>query len=249
MTRDTVTILTSLSHPLTKAIVPSAGGGIETRTQQNVKFYSGEEIEVADLRAFAEVLERTSADPYKCVVRGAIAPGTNRERMLRRKFSKDDTPATLLEQARRWVLFDVDGIALPPDFDPLVDPARTVSFVRAKLPSCFHAVACWYQFTGSAGIKPGLHIRLGFWLDRPLDEAELKRWLAQKLPEPGKPAKSWFREYPVDPAVFTTAQPIYVAAPIIKQGARPVRRPLRQIRHSRWCSGDCSRSAHRGAAA
>ncbi|MCC8945438.1 hypothetical protein H8A97_10075 [Bradyrhizobium sp. Arg62] len=220
MMSDTVTILTSLSHPLTKTIVPTAAGGIETRTQQNVKFYSGEEIEVASLRDLAEVLEKASADPYECVVRGAIAPGTNRERMLRRKFSKEDAPATLLEQARRWVLFDIDGVGLPPGFDPLVDPTQTVVLVRSKLPPCFHAAACWYQFTGSAGIKPGLHIRLGFWLDLPLGEAELKRWLAQKVPEPGKPSKAWFREYPVDPAVFTTAQPIYVAAPIIKQGAR-----------------------------
>lgn len=217
---DTVTVLTSLSRPLTKTIVRGRDGSIETRTQQNVKFYRGEELSVSSIRDFADLLERTSVDPRKCVVRGAIAPGIDRERMLRRKFPKDDGPATLVEKPRRWILFDIDGVALPADFDPLAIPADTVKLVRAKLAPCFHNVACWYQYTGSAGIKPGLHIRLGFWLDRPLGEVELKQWLGQKVPEPGKATKTWFREYPVDPAVFTTVQPIYVAAPIVEAGAQ-----------------------------
>jgi hypothetical protein len=81
---DTVTVLTSLSRPLTKTIVKGSAGGIETRTQQNVKFYRGEEFSVSAIRDFVDLLERISADPRKCVVRGAIASGTARERMLRR---------------------------------------------------------------------------------------------------------------------------------------------------------------------
>lgn len=220
MNGDTITVLKSLSSPLTKTIVATAAGGVETRTQQNVKFYSGEEVEATDIRSFAAVLENISSDPYKCVVRGAITPGTNRKRMLRRTLSKESEPPTLIETARRWLLLDVDGFATPADFDPLADPGATVKRVRSRLPACFQEATCWYQFTGSAGIKPGLHIRLGFWLDQPLKETELKQWLARKIAEPGKSSKSWFREYPIDPAVFTTAQPIYVAAPIIKVGAR-----------------------------
>ncbi|KGT77152.1 hypothetical protein MA20_21305 [Bradyrhizobium japonicum] len=220
MMSDTVTVLTSLSRPLTKTIIKGSAGGIETRTQQNVKFYRGEEFSVSGIRDFAELLEKISPDPRKCVVRGAIAPGTDRERMLRRKFPKSGEQATLIETPRRWILFDVDGVALPSALDPLASPTDTVKLVRAKLPPCFHDVTCWYQYTGSAGIKPGLHIRIGFWLDRSLDEAELKQWLGQKVPEPGKAAKTWFREYPVDPAVFTTVQPIYVAAPIVEAGAQ-----------------------------
>lgn len=219
MSADTVTVLTSLSLPLAKTIVRTDAGG-ETRTRQLVKFYKGEELEVFDIRTFAAVLEKASADPHKCVVRGAIAPGVDRGRMLRRKYAKDGEPATLVERPRAWLLMDVDKLALPAGFDPFADPVETVRWVRSKMPVCFHAATCWYQFTGSAGIKPGLHIRLGFWLDRPLGEAELKRWLAQKVAEPGKSAKTWFREHPVDPAVFTTAQPIYVATPIIEAGAQ-----------------------------
>lgn len=219
MSADTVTVLTSLSLPLAKTIVRTDAGG-ETRTRQLVKFYRGEELEVCDIRTLAAVLEKASADPHKCVVRGAIAPGVDRERMLRRKYPKDGEPETLVERPRVWLLVDVDKLALPVGFDPFADPVETVRWVRSKMPACFHAATCWYQFTGSAGIKPGLHIRLGFWLDRPLGEAELKRWLAQKVAEPGKSAKTWFREYPVDPAVFATAQPIYVATPIIEAGAQ-----------------------------
>ena len=219
MSTELVTVLTSLGRPLAKRIIRTDAGDLETRTQQNVKFYRGEEFAVSDVRTFASLLEKVSAGSHKCVVRGAIAPGTFRERMLRRKYSKDEEPATLVEQSRLWLLLDIDGVALPAGFDALADPAATVGLVCARLPACFHSVTYWYQFTSSAGIKPGLHIRLGFWLDRPLGEMELKQWLGQKVSEPGKAAKDRFREYPVDPSVFTTAIPIYVAGPVIEAGA------------------------------
>ena len=220
MSSDTVTVLTSLSHPLTKTIVKTETGMV-TRTSQNVRFYKGDEIEVDGIRSFAALLEKISANAQKCVVRGAIAPGTNRARMLRRKFPKPDAGevATLLEVPHHWLLCDFDGVELPPGFDPFANPPHTARFVASKLPECFRDASLWYQFTAGAGIKPGLHIRLGFWLDRPLGEDELKRWLAQKVAEQGRSRRSWFREYPVDPAFFGTAQPNYIAAPIIGAGA------------------------------
>lgn len=228
---DTVTVLTSLSHALTKKIVKTEVG-LATRTSQNVLYYRGEEIEVSDIRSLAALLEAVSTDPQKCVVRGAIAAGTNRARMLRRKFPKPevDEAATLLEQPRSWLLCDFDGVELPSGFDPFADPVETARLVAAKLPGCFHGASLWYQFTASAGIKPGLHIRLGYWLDRALGESELKLWLGQKIAEPGRSRKDWFKEFPVDTSFFGTVQPNYIAAPIIGRGAHD---PL---------AGSCARS-------
>lgn len=230
MSCDTVTVLTSLGGPLAKRITRNAAGHLEINTRQNITWYKGEEHSVSNIRTFAALLDRVSIDARNCLVRGAIAPSANRSRMLRRNLVRDGVPATLLEKARRWILFDIDGIGLPAEFDPLADPTATVRLVRGKLPTCFHAVTCWYQFTSGAGVKPGLHIRLGFWLDRSLGETDLKSWLCQRVPEAGKPRKDWYREYPVDPAVFRTAQPIYVAAPIIEE---PAQDPL---------AGRCARS-------
>jgi hypothetical protein len=69
---------------------------------------------------------------------------------------------------------------------------------------------CATQLTSSAGLAPGVRIRLGFWLDRPAGRLLLQRWLA---------------EAPVDPSVFRAVQPIYVARPLLRGGVRdPVRR-------------------------
>jgi hypothetical protein len=58
--------------------------------------------------------------------------------------------------------------------------------------------------TSSAGIKPGIRLRLWYWLDRPVSDAECKRWLA---------------EAPVDRALYSPAQVHYVAAPIFDDPA------------------------------
>jgi hypothetical protein len=64
--------------------------------------------------------------------------------------------------------------------------------------------------TSSQQIKPGIRMRLFFWSDVPLADRQLKQWLAQ---------------YPVDQAIFSPAQPIYVARPIFDGVPEPV--PLR----------------------
>ena len=52
-----------------------------------------------------------------------------------------------------------------------------------------------------------MNLRLGFWLDQPVGQAFLDRWLAGA---------------PVDASVFRPVQPIYVAPPILKGVADPV---------------------------
>jgi hypothetical protein len=165
------------------------GDGLDAATKQTIKYFNGTERSVHDIRSLAAVLDEASKDPFNCVVRGKIIDGVDRTRMRR------------------------------PDFDPYASPAKTVDYVKTHLPPAFPDATCWYQFTGSAGVKPGLRIRLGFWFNRPLGVTELKRWLGQKTPVPGKSRKDWFKEYPVDTAVFSAAQVNYVAAPIIEAGA------------------------------
>jgi hypothetical protein len=67
------------------------------------------------------------------------------------------------------------------------------------LPPEFHDAQCIAQATAGHGYKPGLRLRLWYWLNRPVSGVELKRWLT--------PA-------PVDPALFGAAQVIYTAAPV-----------------------------------
>jgi hypothetical protein len=67
------------------------------------------------------------------------------------------------------------------------------------LPVAFSNKAAIVQATGSHTLKPGMRLRLWFWLTRPMAGTELKRWLAAS---------------PVDRSVFGAAQPIYTASPL-----------------------------------
>jgi hypothetical protein len=60
------------------------------------------------------------------------------------------------------------------------------------------------QATAGHGLKPGLRLRLWYWLDRPVCGSALKRWL---------------QHAPIDHSVFGTAQVIYTAAPLFLPGA------------------------------
>ena len=68
-------------------------------------------------------------------------------------------------------------------------------------------------------------MRLFFWADRALADWELKAWLGERVPTEGVRPAEWPLKYPVDPAIFAPAQPIYVARPIILGGPDPV--PIR----------------------
>jgi hypothetical protein len=71
------------------------------------------------------------------------------------------------------------------------------------LPWHFHGAGAVLQATGSAGIKPGIRARLWCLLDRPVSDAEAKRWLA---------------EAPVDRSLFNPIQAHYTAAPVFVHG-------------------------------
>ena len=59
------------------------------------------------------------------------------------------------------------------------------------------------DLVASHGIKPGVRLRLWFWLSRPTSGAELAHW---------------FEGCPIDPATFRTVQPNYTASPIFPAG-------------------------------
>jgi hypothetical protein len=124
----------------------------------------------------------------------------------------DDLPTPVwdpvqLARRREAIRRDLEDHGLEPvnaDLDPApIDPARDWTLVChaaiATLPPEFHGISCWWQMTSSAGIKPGIRLRLWFWLDQPVSDAEAKRWVADS---------------PVDLALYNPIQAHYIAAPI-----------------------------------
>jgi hypothetical protein len=170
-------------------------------------WFSIGELPVDGLGGLAVALDRFSRDPRVFVVRGEPLPCVDRRRARRLLHERHDgTPPTLREVPRRWLLLDFDSVDEPRWWDWRDGPLSALS-LRAKLPGEFQRSSFWWQFTGGAGFKPGLRMRLAFWLSRPATGDELGRWLAAA---------------PVDHALFRAVQPIYVARPILRGVADPV---------------------------
>lgn len=114
--------------------------------------------------------------------------------------SKPDRPATIEAEAHYLLPIDIDRDGDGRDGRDLESNA---SAYRVLLPEPFRAAECFAQATSSAGIKPGTRMRLWFWCDRPVSDAE---------------AAAWLHEY--DTAIYRPAQPIYCAAPTFDERLR-----------------------------
>jgi hypothetical protein len=155
-------------------------------------------LPVTGLGSLAEALDATSGDARAFVIRGEILPGTDPRRCRRLLHEHEDGSApTFRAVACRWLILDYDTIPWPPPREFLwdwQDGALSGVYLRSLLPGEFHRVSFWWQFSSGAGFKPGLRMKLAFWLARA----------------------------PVDHAVFRPVQPIYIARPIMRGVEDPV---------------------------
>jgi Primase C terminal 2 (PriCT-2) len=194
----------------TKRIKLRPGGKAVVQDYDLAKNFIVDERRVHSLTEFAELLAEIERGRTCFLIRGRPLDGIDRQNAHRRLYSNGDgEPPSFEAAARSWLLLDFDSI-VGPATDParLGDPEEAVRFLASHLPPVFHGASCWWQFTSGAGIKPGIRMRLAYWLSRPLSDQELKSWL------PGPPI--------LDHAIFAPVQPIYVARPIFEEGDDPV---------------------------
>ena len=158
------------------------------------------ERQVAGIAELARALDEVSLDPRCFVIRGEPLAGINRERCRRLLYKHEDgTPPTFREVPRRWVIIDFDDPPGPYRFDPR-DGALAAIYCRSLLPPAWHRCSFWWGLSSSAGFKPGVRIKLAFWLDRAATWRELERILAG---------------CPIDASTLRPVQPIFVARPIL----------------------------------
>jgi hypothetical protein len=200
-TEDTVTMVRANGRRLAKQVWPD--GRFDNYDQ--AKTIDLFETPLTGLGDVEQLLRRFAARPDFALVRGGIADPT-RTRGVRRLLHADhqtgDRP-TLIERDRRWLAIDIDRLTLPPEL-AAAHLASCGELAIAALPKPFGSAAAIVQATAGHGIKPGAHLRLWFWLSRPVTQSELRYWLGSS---------------PVDPAVFRPAQLIFTAAPIFAGGA------------------------------
>jgi hypothetical protein len=208
---DSLAILTSTGPLATKRIIANpAGGPPKIENYGKGRHFRIDEISVSSFDEMAAVLASIEHQPRAFLVRGKPIDGINRLHALRRSRARPDKnePATLEAAARRWVALDLDAVPCPSGVDPLFEPDRVVEHVVELLPEEFHGATCWWMFSSGHGIKPGIRIRLFFWLTQPLEDWQLKTWLrASKV---------------VDLSLFAPAQATYVAKPIFVGMPDPV---------------------------
>jgi hypothetical protein len=184
----------------------------------HVLLHSTVEHAVASFDDLARVLGALVGEPKWYAVRGRVRDGVDKA-ACRRTHVNDPT---LAPAAHRWLVLDLDHVddAVAPETFA-ADPGRYAAATRARLPSAFHAVRAFWMATSSAGFKPGVRLRMAFWLDRSLSDDECKAWIAGWALQISTDGKA------VDTAIFTPSQPHYTAAPVFDGVADPVPAGLR----------------------
>jgi hypothetical protein len=203
MSGDSVTIARAFGPRLAKRVHADRIDGYE-----NARHFDLFTRSVGGLGAIEELLHELEVRPDCAVLRGGIADRA-RTRHVRRLCYPDPESgedATLVEQPRYWLALDIDGAAGLRELDP-ADLISCARLAVVKLPAAFHDVCALVQGTASHGLVPGAHLRLWYWLGRPVAGAELKIWLKGR---------------PVDGAVFSPCQLIYTARPIFAGVADPL---------------------------
>lgn len=205
---DSATVLRSRSGVLTKRLRSTAAGWDIVPFSAGT-WFSAHRRNIGSFDELAALLERVAADPRAGIVRGTLLAGTDPARCRRLSDRAEHGGAVTFRSCPRpWIALDIDGVSDPDCFPAY--PEAGVEHVLEHLPEPFAGVSCWWQATGSAGIKPGIRCRLWFWLSRPVSDAE---------------AKGWLRDAPVDRSLFTPVALHYTAAPILAPGTpNPVAR-------------------------
>ncbi|PWC98022.1 hypothetical protein TSO5_03585, partial [Azospirillum sp. TSO5] len=207
---DTVTILECTEdHRATKRIRlgPGATGTVIDGYDAGTWFMA-REVPVNSFDDLAALLQQHSANPKAFVIRGAASGAWSLEFPVRRtSISKPMQPAAFRAQPRRWLAIDMDKVPMPAGTDPVSDPDDAIEYLRGQLPDEFQEASCWWQFTSGQGFKGDtLNARLWFWLDRPLNDVQLRTWARE-------------RDH-IDAALYNAAEPHYIAAPILGPGVR-----------------------------
>lgn len=194
------------------------GGQIQKHDFGKAKWFIVEQTEVTDIRSLSSLLCELEIDFKRQVIRGEPLPKVDLSKPVRRLKHADpaDKLAPYFRSAPegiRWFCIDIDHLLLPPRLrrKPRNNQA-VVRYAISQLPECFHDVTCHWQFSSAYMVTDhdNARIHLWFWLNRPVTDAEAKRW-AQQINAESKL---------IDASLYQAVQPHYTAAPIFSDGMK-----------------------------
>jgi hypothetical protein len=200
---DSITILKCATGAASKRVIAWPGSGpVIENYNAGLKFFF-KEFPASNVSELSAVLRGAENVSQALVIRGAPRDGLDSTKPHRRLKANFVTPPA----GRRWILIDFDKIPLPPGVRLQQDVSAVCEHLIGRLPSEFRDASCHWQLSTKAGLfDPSIvSMHLWFWLDRPIPDAELKRW-----------ARSWNDKSGIkiiDEALFNDVQAHYTAAP------------------------------------
>ena len=183
-------------------------GKVECADYDRAKTFSGSVMTVESIDQLAAVLTELQGSTRRAHVRAALLPGvdlTHFERLVNRQ--KDGREPTMIEVPRRYVLFDVDDVPAAEGWHHDLE-ATALDLVENWFPLEFSGCSFVATATGSAGMKPGIRMRVGWLLVEPLC---------------GRDIAPLMDLAPVDVCTLHPAQLVYTAAPSFDGLPDPVR--------------------------
>ena len=217
---DYVTFLSAQAAAAKRFSRDKETGAVHVENYGRAKSFMVDVYGLTNIRLMAKGLANVESWSNSFLIRGHSLNGEQIQKTFRRIHTRkleDGTveEATFESAAHHWVPLDIDSLPCPDGMDPINDPGAAVEHIVTHLPPEFHGVTCFWQHTSSAGMKPGIRMRLYFWADRLLSDEDLKTWL-------GATDDAGQRLYPVDLSIFSPVQPIYTAKPTFDGVTDPV---------------------------
>ena len=201
---DSVTILRTLSPSLLATKVwKKVAGKVVAEHYGRAKHFACASEPVSSLDDLTAVLKIIEGDTRASVIRAERLRNKDPKKVNRKVHGPD-----ACFEPKNWqkLAIDIDTLELPThltDFNSESD--NVIQHAVSFLPSEFHDVDCFWQFSSSMGMKDGIRVHLWYWLDTAISEREIKTWLAG---------------YPVDLMLYNPVQPHYVAAPVFADGIK-----------------------------
>jgi hypothetical protein len=191
------------------------GDQIEANGYQGSRHFHCDERHFQNFDDLVDILEAAEHDGRQLAVRGQPLPGVDTSRPIRRLLhDKDDARATFRAhpRGRRWLAVDIDNLpntwGTPTSRDEML--ALVQSIVESSLPLEFHQAHCWFQWSSSMGLRDWTTIKIHLWflLQAPKTDAVLEQWAETNGT--------------IDPCVYRTVQPNYLARPQFIRMADPL---------------------------
>lgn len=176
------------------------------------RLFTFAQFEIVSVHHLSQLLFELEEKTQLFVIRGD--PKSNVAELVTRRVHGDG--AGFMGAPKCWLMTDFDGIPLPGKMTLSADNiGAAIDHCVRLLPEEFRSASFHWRLSSSAGFKdPGLiSCHMWWWLDRPVEDAELRRW-----------ARWWNSEMGlkvVDPAIFNPVQPHYTARPIFTNVADP----------------------------